>query len=150
MAAKKRFKFLDHPADVYIKAYGASLPELYENAGLALFETMTNTASVAPSKNFSVEADGFDLESLLYRWLEELLYIYYSYNVMCSQIVVKRMEITRQENNVFKYVIKGICYGEEFNPEKHEGRVEVKAVTYHLMRIIKDDEGWKAYFVLDI
>ncbi len=149
MINKEKFEFLDHPADVYIKAYGASLPELYENAGLALFETMTDTTLVEPLKKFSIEAEGFDLENLLYRWLEELLYIYYSHNVMCSRVIVERIEITRRED-CFMYTIRGACYGEEFDPGKHEARVEVKAVTYHLMKIIKDEEGWKAYFVLDI
>ncbi len=149
MVSKKKFEFLDHPADVYIRAIGDSLPELFENAGIALFETMTNTDLISPSKEYSVNADGFDLESLLYRWLEELLYIYYSYNVMCSDIKVKKVSIERQEND-FVYSIQGICRGEEFDPSRHEARVEVKAVTYHLMKIIKDEDHWEAYFVLDI
>ena len=41
---KKRFEFLEHTADAYIIAYGKDLAEAFENAALAMFEVMTNTA----------------------------------------------------------------------------------------------------------
>ena len=69
---------------------------------------------------------------------------------MCSSIRVKEISIKRTVDDDIEYHIKGECRGEIFNPEKHEARVEVKAVTYHLMRIIRSEDGWRAYFVLDI
>ena len=37
-----RFEFLEHTADVYIRAYGKTMEEAYENAALAMFEVMTD------------------------------------------------------------------------------------------------------------
>lgn len=144
-----RFDYLEHMSDIYIVAYGSNLLELFENAGLALFESMTNTSRVKPLVEKSVEAEGFDMENLLYKWLEELLIIYYSDNFMCSEVSVSEISISRVSGE-YSYRIRGKCRGEVFNPETHEPRVEVKAVTYYLMRIVKTEEQWRAYFVLDI
>ncbi|MET1160163.1 MAG: archease [Thermoprotei archaeon] len=145
-----KFDFLEHTADIYIVAYGDDLLELFENAGLALFESMTSTSKVEPKLEYRVNAEGFDLESLLYKWLEELLFIYYSENVMCSVVRAEKLVIERIGDKDYKYALKGICRGEKFDPNRHEAKVEVKAVTYHLMRIVRENSKWKAYFVLDI
>ncbi len=144
-----KFDYLEHTADAYILAYGSNIIELFENAGLALFETMTSTSKIEHRVSREVEARGIDLENLLYRWLEELLMIYYSENIMCGKVSVEKLVITREGDEV-DYMVKGVCLGEEFDPERHESKVEVKAITYHLMRILRGEEGWKAYFVLDI
>jgi len=144
-----RFDYLEHTADVYIVAYGNDLLEMFENAGLGLFETMVNTNQLEPVETRKVESEGFDLENLLYRWLEDLLSLYYIEGIVCREVKVYELTI-RRENNEAMYMIRGECIGEVFNPDKHESRVEVKAVTYHLMKIVKDEEKWKAYFVLDI
>jgi len=144
-----RFDYLRHTADIYIVAYGSSIVEVFENAGLALFHSMTDIEKLEPVVEKSVEAQGFDLESLLYKWLEELLILYYSENFMCREVRVSEL-VVRREDDSLSYTIRGLCRGERFNPEKHEPRVEVKAVTYHLMRIVKDEDRWRAYFVLDI
>ncbi len=144
-----KFDYLDHTADVYIVAYGSNLIELFENAGLALFDTMTDISKVQGKEERFIEVNGIDLENLLYKWIEELLTLYYSENLICSKIIVESIEIKRSGEDV-EYTLKGRCYGEQFDPERHESKVEVKAMTYHLMRILKDEEKWRAYFVLDI
>ncbi|MCD6300812.1 MAG: archease [Staphylothermus sp.] len=145
-----KFDYLEHTADIYIVAYGSDLLTLYENAGLALFESMTDTASLERKIKKEVTSEGFDLESLLYRWLEDLLTLYYSENIMCGEIKVHELNIERTDENELSYTVEGECIGDKFDPSKYEPKVEVKAVTYHMMRIIKNEEGWKAYFVLDI
>ena len=144
-----KFDYLEHTADVYIVAYGKNIIELLENAGIALFETMTDTSRLEKMISRNIEAHGIDLENLLYRWLEELLTIYYSENIMCNSIRVKKFTVSREDDDI-DYMVIGLCEGEEFDPSKHESKVEVKAITYHLMRILRGDDGWKAYFVLDI
>ncbi|WFO75826.1 archease [Desulfurococcaceae archaeon MEX13E-LK6-19] len=144
-----KFDYLEHPADVYIRAYGKDIIELFENSGLALFETMVDTSKVEPLVEKVIETEGFDLENLLYRWLEDLLTLYYSENLVFSEIIVKEIVIEKKNGDIY-YRLRGLCKGEQYNQEKHEPRVEVKAVTYHLMKIVKDENEWRAYFVLDI
>ena len=144
-----KFDYLEHTADIYILAYGGNLIELFENAGIALFESMTSTNKLSEKIRREVRAEGFDLESLLYKWLEELLILYYSENLMCKNVFVDKIVFEKEDSGV-KYSISGGCIGEYFDPEKHESKVEIKAVTYHMMKIVRDENGWKAYFVLDI
>lgn len=143
------YESLEHTGDVYIRARGKDLLELFENSGKALFDTMTDIRRIDSVIEREVVVDGFDLENLLYRWLESLLVLYYSENLVCGEIRAHSLEVTRTGDEL-TYVIKARARCEKFNKEKHEGRVEVKAATYSLMRILKNENEWIAYFVLDI
>ncbi len=142
----KKFTFLEHMADVYIEAYGNTLEELFENSAIAMFEVMTDTSKVKPIEVKSVKTDGFDLESLLYCWLEEWLIIHDSENMVFSKFKVNTIKKVNEE----EYVIEGYGWGEKFNPRVHEVRTEVKAVTYHMMEIKQINGKWIARFLLDI
>ncbi|MEM1618480.1 MAG: archease [Desulfurococcaceae archaeon] len=143
------YDMLEHTGDVYIKAKGSSIIELLENSGIALFDTMVNTKKVEPLVVREVSASGFDLENLLYKWLEELLILYYSENLVCGKISVDHF-IIKKINEALEYTVSGKAYCEKFQHDKHEPRVEVKSPTYSLMRIVKTENEWIAYFVLDI
>ena len=140
-----RFKFLPHMSDVFIEAYGSTLEEAFENAALAMFEVMTDTSKVEPSMEESVEADGFDKQSLLYNWLEKLLVLFETRMMLCSKFEIEKIEHEGEE-----YRLKAKVWGEEFDPGKHEQRVGVKAVTYHMMSIDEKDGRWVLRFILDI
>ncbi|KYH36651.1 MAG: archease [Candidatus Bathyarchaeota archaeon B24] len=140
-----RFKFLPHMSDVFIEAYGSTLEEAFENAALAMFEVMTDTSKVEPSVEESVEADGFDKQSLLYNWLEKLLVLFETRMMLCSKFKIEKIEHEGEE-----YRLKAKVWGEEFDPGKHEQRVGVKAVTYHMMSIDEKDGRWVLRFILDI
>jgi len=141
----KKFQFLEHTSDAYVAAYGKTLEEAFENAALAMFEVMTDTRKVKPERKFEVKASGFDLYSLLYDWLENLLIIYSIHNVLLSSFKLYKIEKTNEE-----YVAIGEAYGEPFDPSRHEQRTEVKAVTYSLMEILKKNEEYEVKVVFDI
>lgn len=143
------YDMLEHTGDVYIRARGRDIVELLENCGIALFDTMVNVKMVELLATREVYASGFDLESLLYKWLEELLILYYSENLVCGKVEVENISIIKTGESV-EYTVRGKVYCEEFKHDKHEPRVEVKSPTYSLMRILKTESEWVAYFVLDI
>jgi len=141
----KRFKFLEHTADVYIAAYGRTLEEAYANAGVALFEVMTDTSKVDSKVCEKIEVEGFDKQSLLYNWLEELLYLFEVKNLVFSKI---RVQSISKKNDTF--ILTAEAWGEPFDPQKHEQRTLVKAVTYSLMEISEENGKYVVKFVLDI
>lgn len=146
MAGRKRgFEFLEHMADVYIAAYGGDLAEAFENAALAMFETMTSTSDVEPKIEEEVEVEGYDEQSLLYNWLEELLVRFEVENMLYS-----RFKVLSIEGNDGKLRLKAKIYGEPFNPEKHNQKVGIKAVTYHRMEIKREPSNTVVRFILDI
>jgi len=141
----KRFEFLEHTADVYIAAYGRTLEEAYANAGIALFEVMTDTSKVDPKICEKIEVEGFDYQSLLYNWLEELLYLFEVKSLVFSKINVH--SITKRSSG---FSLSAEAWGETFDPQRHEQRTLVKAVTYSLMEISKVNGKYVVKFVLDI
>lgn len=145
MTISKSFEFLEHTADVYIAAYGRDLKEAFENAALAMFETMTDTADVRREYEDTVEVEGDDLESLLYNWLESLLVKFEVENMLYSGFHILSME--REDG---KLRLRAKIYGEPFDPERHKQKVGIKAVTYHRMEINEGPEGVTIKFILDI
>jgi len=139
----KAFEFIDiTTADVAFVAYGRDMNELFANAALAMFEVMINTNQIEKSVEEKIYVEGYDLESLMFNWLNELLYVSDSKNLAFSEFDVKV-----DESN---FKLEAVCKGEAINPEKHETRTVVKAATYHQMKIWKEDNIWKAQVILDI
>jgi len=140
-----KFEFLEHTADIYIAAHGKNLEEAFENAALAMFEVMTDTAKVSSNEEDSVEVEAEDEYALLYNWLEALLVKFEVNGMLYSKFKISRLEET---SDGFK--IKATVWGEKFNAEKHVQKVAVKAITYHRMEIIKDVDKVTLEFILDI
>jgi len=145
MGEKKKFEYLEHMADVYIATYGKDLAEAFENAAVALFDTMTEVEDIAPNIEDYLEVEGEDEYALLYSWLEALLVKFETDEMLYSKFQVQ--EITKDPEG---FSLKARIWGEKFNPQKHVSKVGVKAVTYHRMEIIKEPKKVTLKFVLDI
>lgn len=142
---KKGYEFLEHTADVYIAAYGGTLAEAFENAALAMIETMTNTEKVKPKVEETVKAEGQDKQALLYSWLEHILLLF-----DLNGLVLSRFKISKLEKAGDTYRLAAKVYGEPFDPKKHNQKVGVKAVTYHRMEIKESAKKAAVKFILDI
>ena len=140
-----KFEFLEHTADVYIRAYGKTMEEAYANAALAMFEVMTDTDKIAQTQQESLKVEAEDQYALLYSWLEALLVKFETEGMLYS-----KFEITdwKETDEAFKFKAK--AWGEKFDARKHPQRVGVKAVTYHRMMIIREKDSVVLEFILDI
>ena len=83
-----KFEFLEHTADVYIRAHGKTMEEAYENAALAMFETMTDTDKIAQTQEETIEVEAEDQYALLYNWLEALLVKFETENMLYSKFQI--------------------------------------------------------------
>jgi SHS2 domain-containing protein len=140
-----KFEFLEHTADVYVRAYGVTMEEAYENAALAMFETMTDSTKIAQTQEETLEVEAEDQYALLYNWLETLLVKFETENVLYS-----KFQITDWKETPESFRFKAKVWGEKFDPQKHPQKVGVKAVTYHLMVVIRESERVVLEFILDI
>jgi len=139
----KKFEFLDFAtADVCFRAYGATLDEVFANAALAMFEVMVETKNVAPKVTKEIEVKGEDLKSLMFDWLNELLFYVDSEGLVFSEFDVKV--------NEKQMTLSAKVSGEQINPQKHTIKTEVKACTYHDMKVEKCDGKWMAQVILDV
>ncbi|MFH0896610.1 MAG: archease [Candidatus Bathyarchaeota archaeon] len=145
MPAGKGFKVLEHTADEYILAYGCSLGEAFESAAFAMSEVMTDTTTVEPRDREIIEAEAEDEKALLYLWLEKILIKFDAEGKLYSKFNVNKIE---RRGRVFR--LEATIWGEPYDPNKHPSRTGVKAVTYHMMKVLKKKDGAAVKFLLDV
>lgn len=143
----RKFEFFDVTADVGYRAYGKTLNEAFENAALAMFEVMTDTTHVKPEVMKKITLESEDEEALLYDWLSELLFLHDSEYLVFSKFRVEISDKIEDGEKVF--ILEAAAEGQEFDPNIHERRDEVKAATYHMMEIQKKN-GYTLQVILDI
>lgn len=126
----KKFEYFDVTADIGFYAYGNDLNEAFENAGLAIFNIISDTSNIAPTIEKSFEITSEDEVSLLYDYLEELLFLHeVEFMLFCE------FHVEISEDLSLKAMVKG----EAINWDKHERKTEIKAITFHKMDVIKKD-----------
>ncbi len=128
-----KYKFLKHTADAKFQAFGKNLEEAFSNAAIAMFEVIIKTRKIEKNITKKIEVKAKDKESLLYKWLEELLYLLDTEFFVLNN--VKNIKIKKEED----YTLKAEVTGDTFK-EKYERFGAVKAVTYEEM-FIKEEKG---------
>jgi len=140
----KKFEWVEHPSDVGFRAFGRDLAEAFANAGLALFEIMTDTGKVEPKEEVSIELRSESETSLLYDWIDRLIALHDSFNLLLSKF---KVDIERNREGLR---LRAKAWGEQFNPSKHPSRTAVKAMTYHMMEIGEEEGRVWVQGVVDI
>ncbi|MEM3122416.1 MAG: archease [Candidatus Pacearchaeota archaeon] len=136
---KMRYKFLEHTADIKFIAFGSSLEGAFENSAIAMFKAMYNDKVKTKIKK-KIMVKGNNLESLLYNFLEELLFLLDSTNFFASKLKVK---IDKS-----KMLLESVVFGD--NASNYKISLQVKAVTYNEMIIKKIKGKWMCQVVLDV
>ena len=122
----KKYEYFEATADVGLKAYGKDLNEAFENAGLAIFNIISDTSGIDALKEIEFEVTSEDEVSLLYDYLEELLFYHEIEFMLFSEFHV---EIDDDLH------LKAKIIGEEIDWDKHERKTEIKAITFHMMDV---------------
>lgn len=132
-------------ADMAFEAYGANMEELFANCGRALTAVMTDPEKIEATKSEQFSVAGHDLESLLFDYLSELIYLKDAKGLVFSSFKV------RVRGDKEGYTLSCRAEGEILDRSKHEIKTEVKAATYHQMQIqeLPDERKWRAQVVLD-
>jgi len=137
----KDFWTFDHPADLGLEARADSLQELFEALGEGLAEQICPRRAVREEKTLRVEVRSDDLETLAVDFLAELLGMFHLGRFLVARVRVRRIDDCS--------VVAAVT-GEDYDPARHEIALEVKAVTYHQLKIAREGEAWKARVIFDI
>ncbi len=137
---RSRYEVLPHTADTGVIAYGSTLPELFENAGYAMFDLMFDLGSLRPQRDVPVVAVGDDPEGLLVDWLSELLRHAEEQGLAFCLFTVDRLE----EGGV-----QGAAGGAPVGGLELRGP-PIKAVTYHQLAVVQIPDGWWARVIFDV
>ncbi|OGL41862.1 MAG: hypothetical protein A3C43_05835 [Candidatus Schekmanbacteria bacterium RIFCSPHIGHO2_02_FULL_38_11] len=180
----EKYRLIDHTSDIGIEVFGENLPQLFSNAGYALFDIITDLSLVKSKVSKSVTVTGRDLDEIMVNWLGELLYIYDKERIILKEFKIIELntssitskdkkqdfcQIIASKNNTEKDKEVAFSFKEKKSPEEvewlklvaeirgeryddgvHIINTTVKAITYHQLKIIKDDIGWHTRVIMDV
>ena len=134
---KKRFQFIEHTADVGLIAYGKTLTEAFANAACGLFSIIAELKTVKEIESRQLELSEEDSEALLFEWLNRLIYLF-----DVEMLLLKRFDIRDFDGRG----LKAICYGEKYDPSRHQLKTGVKSATYHMLKVDKGKNQVRVIF----
>ncbi len=119
------YELLEHTADIMVRCTGETLEECFCNAAYALSDQTVDASLVSPTDCFDIDVSGEDFEEKLYVYLSEILFLQDAESYAFS-----RFEVSFKDDKVI-----GKAYGEPLDVKKHRAKIEVKAITYHMMEV---------------
>ncbi len=135
------YETFEHTADLGLRVRAPDLDTLFAEAARALFSVLVeNPDAVADTLTVEFEIVGDDRELLLFDWLKELLYRFDA-----ERLLFHRFEVHVRPDGLLATV-----RGELLDRSRHELGHEVKAITYHGLRVEQSAEGWLAEVIVDI
>lgn len=147
----KKYKLLDHTADIRVEVWGKTRKELFGNAVAAMFDVMVDWPSggkrlfsadeIKPLEEKRIKITGNDLEDTLINFLREALYLFNGKGWLIKSC--EPVELTGRS-------IVARLQGEPYNRQKNPLKTEIKAVTYHGLIINKSNKSWQAKVVFDV
>ena len=135
------FEVLEHTADIGIRIFGTTLPELFQNAALAVQSIAVDANQTRACARYEIAAAGEDIESLLVNWLNEVIYY-----LDGKRIVISRLEI----GILSPTSISASAWGEPRDAVRHRAQIVVKAATYHQLSLTRTGGRYIAEVFLDI
>ncbi|KAK9802981.1 hypothetical protein WJX73_003257 [Symbiochloris irregularis] len=139
------YEYLDHPADVQLHAWGSTLEVAFEGAALAMYNYMTPLSGLTPDTGLArtFHAEAHDLHSLLFGFLDELLFVFSTELLVCCSLTVTHLD--RE-----KWTITAEGQGEKFDRQRHAIGTEIKAITYSAMQIREVPGDAEVFVIVDI
>ena len=135
------YETFDHTADLGLRVRAADLDTLFAEAAAGLFSVLVeDLGTVVASQTVDVRVAGDDRAFLLFDWLKELLYRFDAEHLLLCRFAVR----VREDG------LAAEAWGEPYDPARHELGHEVKAITYHGLRVEPTAGGWLAEVIVDI
>jgi SHS2 domain-containing protein len=135
------YEVFEHTADLGLRVRAPTLEALLVDAAHGLFSLMVvNLRAVQAVQERSIRIRGNAFDYLLLDWLNELLFIFDT----------ERLVFCRYEIRLAGKVLQATCHGETLDIVRHVTDHEVKAITYHGLRVEQHADNWLAEVVVDI
>jgi SHS2 domain-containing protein len=135
-----RFEYLEHTADKGVIGYGDTLEGALENIAYGTFMLMADLPSYQSTESRDIKVAADDAVGILMAWLKELLYVFEVDQVLPVEF---RVNAIADGNLAAKVGVRA------FGPDI-EWLGQVKAVTYHEMKVEKLDGGYRVQAIVDV
>jgi SHS2 domain-containing protein len=135
------FETFEHTADLGLRIRAENLNSLFAEAGRALFSVIVeNPQDIRAVEEIPFTIKGNEAEELLHDWLTELLFTFH----------VHRRVLAKFDVNIQSAEITAVAWGEKIDSARHEINLEIKAITWHGLKIVQTPDGWMAEVIVDI
>ena len=139
------FETFDHTADLGIRVQAKTLQGLFEEAATALFSVMVDDPkTIRPNQEFSFQIAGTRTDELFLDWLAELLFMFSARHILLVKFDVDI------GNDLDGGGLTAKAWGEPYRPLVHQLGEEVKAVTYHGLRVENLGDHWLGEVIVDL
>jgi SHS2 domain-containing protein len=135
------YRLLPHTGDIRVKVIGRTPRRLLQNCVFMLMDQICEARLVKGRLARRVVVKGNGCEELLVRLLQEVLFFFDA-----KRFVSRRLEILKLDEGR----LEGRLWGERFLGERHRFKTEIKAVTYHQLKVRRIKGDWEAKIVLDV
>ena len=130
---------LGHTSEIGLRVLAPTQPDLFRCLACAMIGLTGAAAEPEEEPQFyEVDLTAGDVESLVVDWLNEILYLH-----EVSGLVVDDVEVEEITPQMIQATVLGRRGGRA--PD-----LQIKAVTYHQLKIGREQEGWKAEVFFDI
>jgi SHS2 domain-containing protein len=137
------YEFLEHTADLKFRATGKTLEAALSESAKAMFEAMAGKSKIEERQERRFTVVVREPETLVHDFLGKLIFI-----SSTEHMLFGRFDLVLKE--AIGYKLEVSAWGEPYDKKRHRLVKEVKAVTYHDMKVYEDDEkGWLIEVVCD-
>jgi len=135
------YEIFEHTADIGLRVTAPDLPTLFAEAGRGLFSLIVeNLEDVQAVDRLRIALEEPELAFLLFDWLKELLYRFDT-----EHLLLARFDVRISDGS-----LEAEVSGERVDPRRHRLDHEVKAITYHGLKVEQTGGGWLAEIIADI
>jgi SHS2 domain-containing protein len=134
-------ELFEHTADLGLRVRAPDLNTLFAEAAACLFSAvLDNVGEIRPNQKVEITVPGTDREFLLFDWLQALLRHADEHGIVFGTFEVR----------VTDTGFTGTAWGEPLDRDRHHLSREVKAITYHELKVERTADGWLAEVIVDI
>lgn len=136
------YELIEHTADIGIRVKGCDLKDLFKKAALAMFDIIAEKRTEnrkQRTEDIAIKQKANDLEELFVNWLNELLSL-----SATKELIFEDFNIHNLDENNLEATVTGS------NFKNYKVNTEIKAATYHQLKLKNDESGWQAEVIFDV
>jgi SHS2 domain-containing protein len=138
----KDYDLIEHTADIGIRVNGKDLKEIFINVASAMFDVIAELRTDCTKlklKDINIKIQADDRDELLVEWLNELLSLSET-----KELIFDKFKIVNLTDKYLEAVVSG------YPRENFRIQTEIKAATYHELKIKKLNSSWQVELIFDI
>lgn len=136
------FRQIEHTADIGLEIEAETLEGIFSESAYGLYSLIFEGVLGDNDIEETIELKADDIESLLVKWLNELIYKFFYEAKIFNEFKIK---IDTTDNTISAQV-----KGKKYCPKEVLPLLEIKSATYHNLKIHKIDNNYRTQVIFDV